>query len=500
MTHTTGPSCTRRHLLTGAGALLLLTGCTGAPSTGTPAPPTVFDTALAIPPLAPSHVGPDGTRVFELTAQKGTTAFRPGVQSATWGFNGAFLGPTLRAERGEQVAVAVTNALDEPTTVHWHGMRLPAAMDGGPHQEIAPGRTWRPTWRIDQPAATLWYHPHPHGHTEEHVYRGLAGLFLIDDPADAPDLPSAYGVDDLPVIVQDKQFDDDGQLTLDNNRAEPGLLGFTVMANGTIGAYQDITTERIRLRLLNGSTARTYDFGLADDRPFHLVGTDGGLLAKPYETTRVRLSPAERAEIVVALVAGEHIVLRSFPPDLGNVASSTAFGGTDTFDVLQLRAAPTLRSSPPAPAALADLDRLREADATVVREFALASRLINGARMDMDRIDEIVTAGATEIWQVHSIDRLPHNFHIHDVQFQVLSIDGAPPPPELGGRKDTIYLEPGRTYRLIMRFGEYADPRTPYMYHCHLLRHEDEGLMGQFVVVSPDGPPPSASAAPGHHH
>ena len=118
--------------------------------------------------------------------QEGDTDLGRDDPTPTWGFNGAYLGPTLRATRGEQVAVDVHNALDETTTVHWHGMHLPAAMDGGPHQPIAPGETWPPTWKIDQPAATLWYHPHPHGETAEHVYRGLAGMFILDDPARPP--------------------------------------------------------------------------------------------------------------------------------------------------------------------------------------------------------------------------------------------------------------------------------------------------------------------------
>ncbi|MFC4553932.1 multicopper oxidase family protein [Georgenia faecalis] len=442
-----------------------------------------FTTPLAIPPLAPSRVEPDGTRVFELTAQEGSMPFVDGAETRTWGFNGDYLGPTLRAERGERVAVEVTNELGEATSVHWHGMHLPPEMDGGPHQMVEPGETWRPTWEIDQPAATLWYHPHPHGETERHVYQGLAGLFLLDDPEAAPDLPSQYGVDDIPVIVQDKQFDDAGQLTLEENQSEPGVLGQTVMVNGTVGPFLGVSTERVRLRLLNGSTARTYSFGFDDGRRFQLVGTDGGLLPAPHETTDVRLSPGERAEIVVAVTPGEQVTLRSSEPDLGRVASSAAFGGEDTFDVLELRADTMLAPSPPVPDVLADVPRIKESEAGVTRDFTLAVRQINGRSMDPERIDEVVHEGQTEIWEVRSIDSLPHNFHIHDVQFQVLDIGGEPPPPELMGWKDTVYLEPQRDYRLIMRFEDFTDADSPYMFHCHLLRHEDEGLMGQFVVV-----------------
>ena len=469
-------------------------GCLSAASVSPVAVPAAFDRPVHIPPLAESRVTEDGTRVFTLTARQGTSELVDGTPTPTWGFDGDHLGPTLRAGDGERVAVEVRNELPEPTTVHWHGMHLPAAMDGGPHQLIDPGETWRPEWTIDQPAATLWYHPHPHGSTEEHVYRGLAGMFILDDDsAAAAALPNRYGVDDIPVIVQDKDLGPDGVLLIENEANEIGLLGSTVLVNGTPGPYLDVTTELVRLRLLNGSTARTYDFGFADERSFSLIGTDGGLLPAPHDTDRVRLSPGERAEIVVAVAAGTTTTLRSFPPDLGAVAAPLAFGGTDDFDVLQLRAAEQLTPSPALPDRLADIPRLDPAAAGVTRSFELQDRSINGAEMDMDRIDEVVTVDSTEIWEVRSADLFPHNWHVHDVQFQVLSIDGDPPPPELAGRKDTVYLEPRRDYRLIMQFEDHADPDAPYMYHCHLLLHEDEGLMGQFVVVD-DGTAGSGGA------
>lgn len=478
---------------------LALAGCGAIPGSVTPVDETEFTNELAVPPLAPSRVV-DGTRVFSLTAQEGVTEFRPGVETSTWGFDGSYLGPTLRAERGERVAVEVTNDLDEPTSVHWHGMHLPAAMDGGPHQEVAPGDTWRPTWEIDQPAATLWYHPHPHGATEEHVYRGLAGMFLLDDDASrAADLPHTYGVDDVPIIVQDKVLDDDGQLELADNGSEPGTLGDVVMTNGTVGAYREVTSERVRLRLLNGSTARTFQLGFTD-RDLQLVATDGGLLEAPVELDRVRLAPGERAEVVVRMRPGETTRLHSFEADLGGVVVPFAMGGNDAFDVLELRAADELTPSPEpawAPSALAAQDALHEDEVAVTRTFELDDRKINGRSMDLGRIDEVVTEGGTEIWEVRSIVPMPHSFHVHDVQFRILSVDGDAPPPELAGPKDTVYLEPNRTYRLLMRFEDYTDPDVPYMFHCHMLLHEDEGMMGQFVVV---GPGQEAGTPPGREH
>jgi FtsP/CotA-like multicopper oxidase with cupredoxin domain len=452
-----------------------------------------FANTLKIPPLAQPRVDASGTKVFDLNLQAGTSQFLPGKTTATWGANGAYLGPTLHASRGDKVRINVHNTLPEPTTVHWHGMHLPAKADGNPHQLVQPGTTWSPAWTIDQPAATLWYHPHPHGRTEEHVYRGIAGLFLLDDPqASALSLPNRYGVDDIPVIIQDKRFGRDGDLDRSNR-------GGDILINGTYNPHLDVATRLVRFRLLNASSARIYNLGFADDRRFDLIGTDGGLLDRPYQLTRIPLSPGERAEIVVALNPGERPVLRSYPSNLGeNFISARLDGSDDTLDLLQVRAAATLRGSPPVPATLAHHELLDEAHAST-RSLAITSNnSIDGKSMEMGRIDQVVRLGATEIWQVSNQTGSLHNFHVHDIQFKLLQYKGAPPPPYLSGWKDTVAIPPGESVRFITKFTDYADPSTPYMFHCHLLRHEDNGLMGQFVVVQSGqsaAPPP-----PTHNH
>jgi len=461
-----------------------------------------FEQRLRIPPLAESHIDARGRRVFSLTAQEGATELAPGTRSDTFGFNGSYLGPTLRAERGERVAVRVTNELEETTSVHWHGMHLPARMDGGPHQQVAPGDTWTPHWRVDQPASTLWYHPHPHGDTEQHVYRGLAGMFILDDPdSRAGDrLPHEYGVDDIPVVVQDKDFGDDGEMREGGiSLGGTGMLGDTLVVNGTYGPYVEVTSTRVRLRLLNASTARVYDFGFADDRDLAVIGSDGGLLPAPVRQDRVTLSPGERAEVVVTMSPGEQVELRSYPPDVGAGLMGRFAGGSDSFDVLHLRAADRLTPSPALPEVLAPApdfavgeDELQQVD----RRFELSGRSINGTQMDMSRVDETVELGDTEVWEVHNRDGMHHSFHVHDVQFQVLSVDEDAPPPDHRGWKDTIYLRPGSTMRIAMRFSDYADAHVPYMFHCHLLSHEDSGMMGQFAVVRPG----EEAGAVGHQH
>ncbi|APU16830.1 MULTISPECIES: multicopper oxidase family protein [Actinoalloteichus] len=483
-------------LVVGAGALVLWS--TAVVDT---ADEMEFDTPLSVPPLAESTVDGEGRRVFDLEVREGSHEFTAGRSTPTWGVNGDYLGPTLRASRGEEVLVNVTNDVGEPTTLHWHGMHLPARMDGGPHQMIDPGETWSPTWRIEQPAASLWYHPHLHGSTQEHVYRGVAGMFLLDDERSGQvGLPDEYGVDDFPLVVQDKKFAADGTLDTDEGMVAPsGLLGDTVAVNGTVGGYLDVTTEKVRLRLLNGSGGRFYDFGLADGGTVTMVASDGGLLPAPLEIDRVLLSPGERAEIVVEMAPGEEKVLRSHPTDLGLGAWDSRFtGAEDTFDLVQLRAAESLAPSAEIAAELAPAPDLRAEDASETRRFRLSGNNINGRRMDMDRIDEVVTVGDTEIWEVsNSNGGTPHNFHVHDVQFRVLDLEGTPPPPELSGWKDTLYIRPNTTARIVMRFEDYTDPDYPYMFHCHLLQHEDRGMMGQFVVVEEGG---SAGTPPAHDH
>lgn len=463
-----------------------------------------FERELPIPPLLePKET--DGRKEFELEMREGMSELQAGQQTPTLGYNGSYLGPTLRASRGDEVELRVTNALPlSETTTHWHGMHLPAEADGGPHQLIASGETWTPGWTTDQPAATLWYHPHPNGETEEQIYRGLAGMFILDDPVSrALELPHEYGIDDVPVIVQDKRLEDDGELSFDEGVFSPiGQLGDVILVNGSTDPHLEVTTSFVRLRLLNASTARDYNFGFSDERAFDLIATDGGLLEHPQRIDRIQLSPGERAELVVELSPGEEVVLRSFAPDLGatDFFNARFAGGDDSFDVLELRAAEELSESPELPEALARNEGPDPAAADNVRRFELGSRDINGLSMDMDRIDQVVPVDETEIWEVHNGAGIPHNFHPHGTQFRVLEYDGDPPPPSLSGPKDTVFMPPDVTARLAVRFADYSDRAAPFMFHCHLLQHEDRGMMGQFVVVeSDDASVPDLNASPHEH-
>ncbi len=472
---------------------------------------TVFINKLTIPPLLAGKQE-NGIRIFDLHMQKGMSRFFQGVQTPTLGVNGSFLGPTLKMRNGEKVRFNVTNTIGEPTTLHWHGLHLPAKADGGPHQIIENGETWSPEFEIKQMAATFWYHSHMFHKTGEQVWKGLAGLMLVEDEtSDKLDLPREYGVDDIPVVLQDRSFNADGSLQYISSMHDimMGMKGQIPMVNGTISPFIEATSKKLRLRILNGSNSRFFNLGFDDNRSFHQISTDGSFLQTPFETTRVKLGPGERAEIVVDVSGNQPFALRSAPSEssggfmnmmrrgMGRGMMNMMGGGIEQIDFLQIRPAKTLKTSPALPSQLVTLPRMDAATAVKTRRFVMQMRMgpammtgsggplsINGKTMAMDRIDEVVKLGDTEIWQIENTSPLPHPFHVHNIQFLILERNGKPPMPGERGMKDTVTVEGGEIVRVIARFDDYADPEHPYMYHCHILEHEDAGMMGQFTVVA----------------
>lgn len=431
------------------------------------------------------------TRRFTLAAQTGEAEILPGLTTTTWGFNGGWLGPTLYMRRGEHIEMTVHNDVPEPTVVHWHGLHLPAAADGGPALTFEQGSSWTPSWDVDQPAATCWYHPHPHGVSALHAYRGLAGgLIVADDESDALDLPNEYGVDDIPVIITDAKFTPDAQLdtTID---ATYGLLGDTPLINGITKPRFAATTRRVRFRLVNGATMRFHhlSFGV----PFHVIATDQGLLGQPVETDAILLSPGERAEVIVDLAPGKNLTLRSDGvPDGGGLDKgkvADGFGLRDTFDLMEI-VAPTGDLPEPAPLPSTLIEHATPStDGAPEREFRLNGFQINEQTMDMARVDIVVDHDGPEIWRVTNENAdWPHNFHIHNARFAVQDVAGGA-IDFTAGWHDTIIIPPLSTVTLLVEFGHYPDPTLAYMYHCHMLFHEDQGMMGQYVVVDPGQQP-----------
>ena len=446
------------------------------------------------------------TKTFDLLMQDGNKEFIAGLLTPTSGYNGDYLGPTLLMRKGDQVVLNVTNQLGERTSTHWHGLHVPAAMDGGPHQMIESGETWTASFPVLNRAATYWYHPHLHPSpgqgaifeptgTGYQVYRGLAGMIIIEDgTSDTLALPRSYGQDDIPLILQDRRFHEDGSLmhfpTDFNPTRDPALRkGGHFLVNGVEGPILEVGAQVVRLRILNASNARVYNLGFSDQRTFYQVVSDGGFLPAPVPMSRLVLAPAERAEILLDLGADEggSLTLRSFNSENGTMFVPPPLQDpwdTADFDLLEIRiGSATTDAVLTLPETLATVTRIPESDAVNAespRPFELNANPfgINGKRMDMAIIDEQIRLGDTEVWEITNPNSQAHPFHVHGDSFQILSRDGSPPPAHELGWKDVVLVRPFGTARIIKRFHDYADPVNPYMFHCRILEHEDVGMMG----------------------
>ena len=435
--------------------------------------------SLNILPLLDSQMI-DGVRVFKLVADESSMRFMEGTKTRTLGYNGDYLGPTIRARKGEELRIEVLNRLKDPTTVHWHGGIVPAEADGNVHQIIEAGGKWSAEFPIIQPAATLWYHPHFMGTTAEQVYEGLAGMFIIDDDeADSLSLPNRYGVDDIPLILQERRFNSRGQYTYRPSMPDVmhGYFGNTLLVNGGIEPTIESPRIPLRLRILNGSNSSLFQIIVRGLDGFYQIGTDGGLLEKPVQMEQLIFSPSERVEIVLDLAKAK----------TDSVVIDVRSNGGRTYKALEIKLNSSRSSFWSVPATLAHIERIPESESARTRNFEMAVRMggvmtINGRQMDMNVINEYVPLGDTEIWRIVNTPMmgLAHTFHVHAVQFLVLDVNGYPPPPSLSGWKDSILLAPGDTVRIIARYNEYPGL---YMYHCHLLEHEDAGMMGQFKIL-----------------
>jgi blue copper oxidase len=478
-----------------------------------------FPNPLKIPSLLQGSVT-EGVRQFDLNLQAGQSQFLPGLNTPTWGINGDYLGPTLKMRKGERVRMNVTNNLQENSNLHWHGFLVPALSDGGAALVVQPGETWRPEFEVVQRAATNWYHSHLMGETGPQVYKGLAGMMLIeDDESSALGIPNEYGVDDIPVIVQDRNFNQDGSFRYVSEYSEmiTGIQGDTILVNGTVTPHFVVRTQKLRLRILNAANSRTFMFGFSDEREFQQICSDGGLLEAPLPRVRMILAPGERADIIVDLKNGAPVTLVShgipnnYPEYPGAMSQFLRTIDTQSFAILSLRPQSQLTNSLEIAAHFPLLHGHNPQDAVRTRRLELmmggGSRSgqdsgphtgrrsgfgggfgggdysINGRRMAMDYINERVPLGDLEIWELYNRAPMTHPMHIHNAQFQILDRDGTAPPPEERAFKDTIRVKPGETVRLLMRFDHYRDEAHSYMYHCHMLEHEDRGMMGQFLVV-----------------
>ena len=464
----------RRQFLTSTSAAILTAGIVSqTPIRGAFAQ---GQARLAMPPLLDTRA----TGRLALAATSGGTAFGGGAGVPTAGFNQGYLGPTILMQNGE-LAAEVENRLNEPISAHWHGLLVPGEHDGGPHLPIAPGATWQPEMTISQEPATVWYHSHIHERTAEQVYFGLAGVIHVTDGQDdARGLPSTYGIDDLTLVLQDRRFDASGRMVYDPSMMDVmhGFAGNRILVNGQLGKTAVVPEGIVRLRLLNGSNARIYTLFFDDTRPMHLVATGGGFLPAPLALDTLRLAPGERAEILVDFSGGNAPILMSDP---GQAYGILQFETDATLATRITRLAEQLNGG---------LEDLSGAD-VVTRQVSLDMGMggmmmrgggfaINGRPYDMRRIDFKVARGSVERWQIRST-MVAHPFHVHGVRFRVVTENGGLPRPENTGWKDTV-LVPGEA-EIQARFDQPVSRETPFMFHCHILEHEDAGMMGQFTVT-----------------
>lgn len=439
---------------------------------------------------------------FNLTLSETTQSFWKGATTTTYGFNQAhFWGPTLIFNQGDKVQIDVKNDLAEPTTVHWHGLHLPAAMDGGPHQSIGAGGTWNPTFTVKNNAGTYWYHPHPHGATQKQLTLGAGGLIIIKDPIEAAlALPRTYGVDDLPLVLTSRRFLRNDQFSYNGNNDK---YGDYLLANGTLDAQTPLPAQFVRLRILNAEIERGYVLGFNDNRTFHLIATDGGLVDKPIPLTRLKLMVGERAEVLVNLCAdkpGSTLDLMAYNANqpFGFPGGEPQKGGANgsllnnlDFRLLRINiGSPTAKPITKLPETLTRNRYWTEADVTNRRTVRVngnppADFYFDKQPYDMHAIDQIqlVKLGSVEAWTISNNNVFGHSFHMHDVQFKIIARSDGPVPDYEQGWKDTAYLPRGKSVTVVAKFDDFASNTDPYMYHCHMANHEDAGMMGEFLVV-----------------
>lgn len=458
---------------------------------------------LYIPPTL------SGTNI-SLDIQQGSMSFFPGNATPTFGYNGNFLGPTILLSKNDSVSFNVTNNLQDITTVHWHGLHVAPHNDGGPHQEIMPSQVWSPSFVVRNLASTYWYHSHVHMSTEYQVNRGLAGLIIVSDSTESSYLlPRTYGIDDFPIIIQSKSFDILNQLAAFTH--DDSIM----MINGTIDPVLNAPAQVIRFRCLNGSSDRTYNLGLSTNANFYVIASDGGLLSQPVPTNRVRISPGERYELLIDLsgMQGQTLYLMSYASQLttGIIGAAQVgmgmaqlpgyaanpLNGAD-FNLLEIDVvAPTINAVTSIPVQFQPVNVWSTGSADTNRVLSFAPEVmgpqqmvegpftISGKSFDMDSINIYIPFNNTEIWSIVNNTMVAHPFHVHDIQFNVIDRNGVAVSGIETGWKDVVLVRPQETVRIIAKFETFFDDNIPYMYHCHLLHHEDEGMMGSFIVNSP---------------
>lgn len=436
--------------------------------------------ALPVPAvLAPTSTDAT-TDYYTLTERTANASIVPGKTTPVWTYNGVdngnYLGPTIKATSGRAVKVHMVNNLTEPTSLHLHGAHVAAESDGGPMDLVAPGASRDYTYPNNQSARTQWYHDHAMDQTATHVYKGMAGMYLISDPQEtALNLPS--GANDVPLVLQDRQFNSDGTLAYNQNSSSirDGFMGDTQLVNGAPQPFFKVGTRKVRFRVLNGSNGRYYTLKLSNGKPIIQVGNEGGLFSAPISSSSIALAPAERADIVIdfsQIAVGTSVTLQN------------GSGWSGSVDLMRFDVNAAVADTSTVPTTLRPFTALNPADSTVSRNFTISQNnsmwTFNNKVYGMNRIDADVKLNATETWTFDNRSGQDHPIHLHDINFQVLTVGRGAPPANVNQKwKETVNVPAWSSAKIIVKFVDFTGT---YVFHCHILEHEDKGLMGQLRV------------------
>lgn len=475
-----------------------------------------FQEPLPIPPVL------DGADLT-IPIREAEARIFPGPKTKLWTFGGSFPGPTVRRPAGHRTRVTFEHRLPAEVgelSIHLHGGHNRSEFDGQPggltkaqpasfYCEVPrglsprasgndlllhPGR--KKTYVYDltedgrpERAAFQWYHDHRLDKTALRAWKGMAGMWIVDDEVDSS-LPLPGGERDLALMIADRSFDSHNQLTDPFVGLRPpgdGVLGRSVLVNGAFMPHHRVSPRRYRLRLLNVSQFRSYNLYLSNRAPLVQIAGDSGLMPRPMRRREVLIGPGERAEVVVDFAAarGEAVELRSAPNRGHGGFGSRAYVGALMQFRVDSRRRPDRTRVPrelrPLPAWTEDVKRTPDRTWTIeVGGLFRTTWLINGRRFNPARAEAFPVLGTTETWEIHNRTAVAHTMHIHHNDWYLLSRDGKPPPPWEDCLKETFFLYPGER---ILLAGHFADHPGKFVIHCHMLDHEDHGLMGQFEVV-----------------
>ncbi len=449
--------------------------------------------------------------VIDMTARPDTQQILPGAETATWEYavtlvsgrehtitpvEGSYLAPTITVQTGDRVTVNFSNELEHETCTHWHGLDVPDAADGHPKDAMPAGGSYTYDFIVRNRAGTYWYHPHPDMMTGEQAYRGLAGYFIVTDPAEQS-LELPRGAQDIPLCLQDASFDGDNQFTY-----SPTMMGFfgdTLLVNGKSDAALSVSSQAHRLRVLNGSQSRIYKLAFDDGTPIIAIAAGGGMLNGPIELPYVIVGPGERVELWADFSGkslGDIVTLETL------TFTGAGAGQGEAHDVVSFEITQEVDESLTLPTTFGSIGETLSYDDVALSKawpisMAQGAFTINGGLFSMyyaasneqavgDTVDEVTITNTSSMMQ------LAHPMHFHGRQFQIQSrtVTAAEQADWLtvkdgyvdDGWKDTFVIMPGETVKFLVRWGKHPGL---FVYHCHNLPHEDMGMMRNFQVAAP---------------